>query len=299
MKHYQNPMVSERRKEQVMMGWTWTWVPNQRQRLRRWKKTRVLFAAFLCCISFFLFTPKIPRSLNHHRFADLRNLLGVPNTLNVITNFPFLVVGVLGLVLALEGGVFNISSQAEVWAWVLFYAGILGYAFGSTYYHLKPDNNRVLWDMLPMMVAYSSLFSSLVVERIGKCIGLCCMCALLLSAFICVIYERLCDDIRLCLMFQFILPLAIAAVSLVYRSNYTDSRYWLSSIGIYLLGKFVAVVDRKLYRVNNYVISGHSLEHLCLALIPFLLGVMLIYREPKLQRLGDSKDRPRRGGEKN
>lgn len=75
MKHYQNPMVSERRKEQVM-GWTWTWVPNQRQRLRRWKKTRVLFAAFLCCISFFLFTPKIPRSLNHHRFADLRNLLG-------------------------------------------------------------------------------------------------------------------------------------------------------------------------------------------------------------------------------
>jgi hypothetical protein len=33
---------------------------------------------------------------------------GVPNTLNVITNFPFLVVGVLGLVLALEGGFFTI-----------------------------------------------------------------------------------------------------------------------------------------------------------------------------------------------
>lgn len=33
---------------------------------------------------------------------------GVPNTLNVMTNFPFLVVGVLGFVLALEGTVFNI-----------------------------------------------------------------------------------------------------------------------------------------------------------------------------------------------
>jgi len=33
---------------------------------------------------------------------------GVPNTVNVITNFPFLVVGVLGLVLALEGGFFTI-----------------------------------------------------------------------------------------------------------------------------------------------------------------------------------------------
>ncbi|KAJ1442806.1 hypothetical protein SESBI_00686 [Sesbania bispinosa] len=211
--------------------WTWTWVANQQQQLRRWKRTRVLGAAFLCCISFFLFTPKIPRSPNHHRFADLRNLLGVPNTLNVITNFPFLVAGVLGLVLALEGGVFNISSQAEVWTWVLFYAGIAGVAFGSTYYHLKPDNNRVLWDTLPMMVAYSSLFSGLVVERISRWIGLCCMFALLLAAFTCVVYERIYDDIRFCLMFQWILPLSIAAVAFVYRSNYTHSRYWFSSMG--------------------------------------------------------------------
>ncbi|XP_061349621.1 uncharacterized protein LOC133294877 [Gastrolobium bilobum] len=272
------------------MGWTWVAMGNQ-QLLRRWKRTRVLGTAFLCCICFFLFTSPIPRSPNHHRFADLRNLLGVPNTLNVITNFPFLVVGVIGLVLALEGGVFNISSQAEVWAWVLFYAGVAGVAFGSTYYHLKPDNNRVLWDTLPMMVAYSSLFSSLVIERIGQWIGLCCMCALLLAVFICVFYERIYDDIRLCLMFQLILPLAIAVVAFMYRSNYTNSRYWFSSIGIYLLAKFEAVADRKLYRLNNYVISGHSLEHLCLALIPILLGIMLIYRELKFQRLANLKDR--------
>jgi hypothetical protein len=33
---------------------------------------------------------------------------GVPNTLNVMTNFPFLVVGVLGFVFALDGSFFNI-----------------------------------------------------------------------------------------------------------------------------------------------------------------------------------------------
>lgn len=265
---------------------------KQQQQLRRLKITthRVIVATFLFSISFFLFYPKIPRSPTHHQFADLRNLLGVPNTLNVITNFPFLVVGVLGLVLTLEGGFFTISSQAETWAWILFYAGIIGMAFGSVYYHLKPDNSRVLWDTLPMMVAYSSLFSSLVIERIGQRIGLCCMCALLFAAFNCVVYERIYDDIRLCLMFQFILPLAIAAAAFVYPSNYTHSRYWFSSIGVYLLAKFEAVSDKKLYRANNYVISGHSLEQLCLALIPFLLSVMLIYRERKLKRLGDVKD---------
>lgn len=61
----------------------------------------------------------------------------------------------------------------------------------------------------------------------------------------------------------------------------------LFSTGIYLLAKFEAVSDRKLYRANNYVISGHSLEHLCLALIPFLLSVMLIYRERKFKRYFD------------
>lgn len=33
---------------------------------------------------------------------------GVPNTLNVITNFPFLVVGVLGFVFCVRGDFFNI-----------------------------------------------------------------------------------------------------------------------------------------------------------------------------------------------
>jgi len=87
----------------------------------------------------FFFTPAIPRSPNQHQFADVRNLFGshpllisapklylcfvlnfdysigshfphtgVPNTLNVMTNFPFLVVGVLGFVFALDGSFFNI-----------------------------------------------------------------------------------------------------------------------------------------------------------------------------------------------
>ncbi|GAU34454.1 hypothetical protein TSUD_06650, partial [Trifolium subterraneum] len=202
-----------------MMSLSWSLVSianKKQQQFRRFKITihRLFGFAFLCSISFFLFSPKIPRSPNYHQFADLRNLLGVPNT---------------------------------------------------------------------MMVAYSSLFSSLVIERIGQRIGLGCMCALLFAAFTCGVYERIYDDIRLCLMFQLILPLAIAVVAYMYPSNYTHSTYWFSSIGIYLLAKLEAVSDKKLYRANNYVISGHSLEHLCLALIPFSLSVMLICRERKFK----------------
>jgi hypothetical protein len=45
---------------------------------------------------------------------------------------------------------FGCSSQGEVWGWVVFYGGMIGVAFGSTYYHLKPDNHRVIWDTLPV-----------------------------------------------------------------------------------------------------------------------------------------------------
>ncbi|KAH1109874.1 hypothetical protein GLYMA_04G051500v4 [Glycine max] len=276
------------------MGLGWVAKPNNQQ-CRRWTTIRIWGATFICCMCLIFFTPRIPRSPKHHQFVDMRNLLdspGVPNTLNVMTNFPFLVVGVLGLVLALEEGVFNISSQGEVWTWALFYAGIAGVAFGSAYYHLKPDDHRVLWDTLPMMVAFSSLLSSLVVERLGQRIGLCCMFALNLAAFLCVIYERIYNDVRFCMMFQLTLPLAIPVIAVLYRSKYTHSRYWFFSTGIYLLAKFEGATDRKLYHVNNYIISGHSLEHLCLALIPILLSVMLINRELKFQRLVDHKDRP-------
>jgi len=47
-----------------------------------------------------------------------------------------------------------LSSQGEVWSWVVFYSGMIGVAFGSAYYHLKPDNNRVLWDTLPVSVLH-------------------------------------------------------------------------------------------------------------------------------------------------
>ncbi|XP_058725024.1 uncharacterized protein LOC131596399 isoform X3 [Vicia villosa] len=197
-KHIAKKHRKQTEKNMMRLSWSCLSLSNQQQQFRRFKITthRLFAVTFLFSISFFLFSPQIPRSLKYHQFADLRNFIGVPNTVNVITNFPFLVVGVLGLVLTLEGGFFTISSQAETWAWILFYVGITGVAFGSVYYHLKPDNNRVLWDTLPMMVAYSSLFSSLVVERIGQRIGFCCMCTLLVAAFTSVVYERWLQSLR-------------------------------------------------------------------------------------------------------
>ncbi|MCL7038221.1 hypothetical protein MKW94_028769 [Papaver nudicaule] len=186
------------------------------------KKVRICIMGLLCFLIFMLFAPKIPHSPNHHRFSDMRNFLGihllqsfvyllskfvplmkimfnssfwvcsgVPNTLNVITNFPFLIVGVLGFIICLQGNIFEISLRGEIWGWAFFYAGIVGIAFGSAYYHLKPDDNRVVCDRLPMMIVYTSLLSIFVTERVGERIGVTCLCAVLVLGLVSIAYERL------------------------------------------------------------------------------------------------------------
>lgn len=61
---------------------------------------------------------------------------------------------------------------------------------------------------LQMMVAYVSLFSCLVIERIGQRIGLCCLFTLLFASFLSVTYERLVIcfwHIQCCLSLWFLL----------------------------------------------------------------------------------------------
>jgi len=43
-----------------------------------------------------LFVPRIPQDPTYHQFADDRTLLGIPNFWNVVTNIPFVLVGIFG-----------------------------------------------------------------------------------------------------------------------------------------------------------------------------------------------------------
>ena len=46
----------------------------------------------------FALTSPIPQDPGYHLFADSRTLAGIPNAWNVLSNLPFLLVGLLGLV---------------------------------------------------------------------------------------------------------------------------------------------------------------------------------------------------------
>ncbi|CAL9206089.1 unnamed protein product [Musa hybrid cultivar] len=269
------------------MRWAW----DQQQLLLlllllrgRENRGRVWAGAILLWLLLMLATPRISHSHAFHLFADMRNFLGVPNTLNVLTTFPFLLVGVPGLVLCLSGCCFGISLRGEMWGWAFFYAATATAAFGSAYYHLRPDDDRVVWDKLPTMTSASSLLSILVIERIDERMGISCLSSLITLVLVSIACERTFDDLRLCMMFHIVPCIAIPALLFLFPPKYTHSRFWFCATGFYLLARFEAIADKKIYSASRYIISGHSLEHLCLAMVPIILTVMLWFRSIKIAR---------------
>ena len=66
------------------------------------EKTAVLFSLILLLITIVsvacvFLLPPIPQWLSYHQFADTRKIWGIPNFWDVVSNLPFLLVGMMGL----------------------------------------------------------------------------------------------------------------------------------------------------------------------------------------------------------
>ncbi|MBA0843010.1 hypothetical protein Goarm_000237, partial [Gossypium armourianum] len=156
----------------------------------------------------------------------------IPNTLNVISNFPFLVIGVIGLVLCFYKNYFKFSLQGELWGWTCFFIGVAAVGVGSSYYHLDPNDARLVWDRLPMTIAFTSIMAIFIIERIDEQKGTIS-----------------------------IIPLLLAGV-----------------VTFYLLAKVEEAEDKVIYKWTHHIVSGHTLKHLCAAMVPVFLTLMLAKR---------------------
>ncbi|XP_008218784.1 PREDICTED: uncharacterized protein LOC103319070 [Prunus mume] len=253
-------------------------------------KKRTVYAWGVAILSFvvlMIVTPAIPQSEAYHDFADQREFLGIPNTLNVVSNFPFLVIGLIGLVLCYYGDYFKFSLQGELWGWTCFYIGVAAVAIGSSYYHLKPNDARLVWDRLPMTIAFTSIIAIFIIERIDERKGTISIIPLLLAGIVSILYWRFFDDLRPYAMVQFLPCIAIPVMAILLPPMYTHSTYWLWAAGFYLLAKVEEAADKVIYDWTHHIVSGHTLKHLCAAMVPVFLTLMLAKRtvEPERQSL--------------
>ena len=75
----------------------------------------------------------IPQPLEYHNFADANPLFGIPNFWNVMSNLPFLIVGLLGIYKLSISKTLKVNMSLY-WAYFLFFFGVSCVALGSGYY---------------------------------------------------------------------------------------------------------------------------------------------------------------------
>ena len=120
------------------------------------------FVALLCVIVLF-FTGPIPQDPAYHHFADQRSAWGIPNFLNVISNLPFALVGLLGLKVIKKAK----EKELKVISYILF-TGFILLIFGSGYYHLWPTNETLVYDRIPMAIIFMSFFAFFIYDFMNR-----------------------------------------------------------------------------------------------------------------------------------
>src|SRR5688572_15108315 len=125
-----------------------------------------LAGALLAILVALLFTPPIPQDPTYHQFADQRTLVGVPHALNVLSNLPFALVGVAGLLTTFHRWT-RFRFPWERWPYAALFAGVALTAVGSSHYHLAPDSARLVWDRLPMTIGFMGFLTATIAERIS------------------------------------------------------------------------------------------------------------------------------------
>ncbi|KAF5936851.1 hypothetical protein HYC85_024357 [Camellia sinensis] len=243
---------------------------------------RTLYAwgvAVLCFVVLMIVTPAIPQSQEYHNFADKREFFGIPNTLNVVSNFPFLVIGIVGVILCFHGNYFRLRLQGEVWGWTCFFIGVAAVGIGSSYYHLKPNDATLVWDRLPMTIAFTSIMAIFIIERIDEQKGTVSILPLLLAGVISILYWRFFDDLRPYALVQFVPCIVIPIMAILLPPMYTHSTYWL-----WAAAKVEEAADKPIYKWTHHIVSGHTLKHLCAAMVPVFLTLMLAKRTIETER---------------
>lgn len=227
--------------------------------------------------------PKIPQDPAYHRMADERTLLGIPNALNVLSNAPFAVVGVLGL-----AQVFRRRSNVadgERWPYAAVFGGTLLTAFGSSYYHLAPDNARLVWDRLPMTLAFMGLVAALLAERVSVPLSRALLGPLLATGAASVAYWYWSElggagDLRPYVVVQFGSLLAIVLMLALFASERPGTRLLAAGLVAYGAAKVLEAADRPIFALGH-VVSGHTLKHIVAALGVACIVAMLAKRGDK------------------
>jgi hypothetical protein len=232
--------------------------------------------------------PPIPQPPEYHHFADTRSYFGIPNFFNVVSNLAFLVVGIAGLTFLLcsraSSEYKSFIEPHEHWPYLILFVGVTLAGVGSAYYHLAPDNGRLMWDRLPIAIAIMALLSVTITERVGVRAGLWLLPVLVAMGALSVMHwywseQRGAGNLNFYIVVQFYSILLIVLLGRFFPSRYTRGADIYIVFAWYGAAKLTEMADREIYDFGH-LISGHTAKHVLAAGGIYWILRMLKLRKP-------------------
>jgi hypothetical protein len=251
-----------------------------------WRLCVLIGAVLVAVFVVFLF-PAIPQSEAYHNFADTRVFLAIPNCLNVVSNAFFLLVGILGIRFVFRGdarGAVAFLDSRERWPYFVFFVGVALTAFGSSYYHLSPNDHTLVWDRIPMAIGFMALVAAMLAERISVKLGIRLLFPLVVFGAASVIYwdvtqSRGHGDLRPYALAQFGSLLVVLVLIALFPPRYSRTSDLGVALAFYALAEILEAADKPIFAVAH-VVSGHTFKHLSAALSAYWILRMLRWRTP-------------------
>ena len=245
----------------------------------------ILAVVTILLFSSLAFIPRIPQPLEYHNFADQRSWLGIPNFGNVTSNLPFAIFGLMGFAFLFSPSASqSFLEPRERWPYLFFFLGVFLTAFGSGYYHLHPSNATLLWDRLPMTMAFMGIITALFAERVSVKAGLVALAPILIFGVTSPIQWYLSElrgqgDLRFYAAVQAFAVLALPLFLILFQARYTRTSDLAIVAAFYVLAKLFETFDRQIYSAGH-IVSGHTLKHVAASLSGFWILRMLRLRRP-------------------
>ena len=245
------------------------------------RKMLLISIALSLFVAVFLMDP-IAQDQNYHQFADKDTLLLIPNFWNVISNLPFLVIGLIGLIAIKKRCIPGSLPELRI-MYAVFFVGLIFTALGSSYYHWDPNNASLVWDRLPMTISFMAFFTIVLGENISLILAKRAFYPLLIIGFLSVIYwvlteSRGAGDLRPYVLVQFLPVIIIPLILWLYESPFTGQRYIMAVLLAYALAKVLEHFDHEIFEILG-VMGGHPIKHVAAA-----LGTYFFYLALKKRR---------------
>ncbi|HYD62297.1 MAG TPA: hypothetical protein VEC35_18185 [Noviherbaspirillum sp.] len=218
----------------------------------------------------------IAQPSHYHHFADARAAWGLPNAADVLSNLGFAAAGLWGWICC-SNAHNNDDAGVRSPGYRLFLLALLLTAAGSFYYHLQPDDARLVWDRIPIALACAGLLAAVHGETTGSTHVMRNAAVLAIAAVWSVVWWNVSGDLRPYLLMQALPLILIPLWQWIHGAARSERLAFGVAILLYVLAKLTELHDHEILAMSGSI-SGHTLKHLLATVAAFVIVSVLVKR---------------------